>query len=63
MHFYTENELIRTGEKDGILLNLRTLGIGNGIIDAALQFPMVSRWCTSQGSDADRHLVSQFHRE
>lgn len=41
-HFYTENELIKTGKKEGVPLNLKTLGIGNGIIDAAVQFPMVS---------------------
>ncbi|KAB5580578.1 Alpha/Beta hydrolase protein [Coniochaeta sp. 2T2.1] len=39
-YFHAENELIRAGQKDGVLLNIRTLGIGNGIIDAALQFPM-----------------------
>lgn len=40
-HFYTENELIKTGKKEGVPMNLKTLGIGNGIIDAAVQFPMV----------------------
>ncbi|KAB5536412.1 Alpha/Beta hydrolase protein [Coniochaeta sp. 2T2.1] len=35
---------IPSSQREGALLNLRTLGIGNGIIDAALQFPMYSNF-------------------
>jgi carboxypeptidase D len=41
-HFYVENELIKRGLKEGVSLNLKTLGVGNGIIDGALQFPQAS---------------------
>lgn len=40
-YFYTQNELIKNGTRLGIEIELNTLGIGNGIIDAATQFPLV----------------------
>jgi len=36
------NEQIKQGAREGVKLTLGTLGIGNGIIDGALQFPSVS---------------------
>lgn len=41
-HFYERNELVKKGVKTGVPLALNTLGIGNGIIDGATQFPFVS---------------------
>ncbi|PKS10615.1 hypothetical protein jhhlp_002370 [Lomentospora prolificans] len=38
-YFYEQNEAIKSGELSGLELELKTLGIGNGIIDAAIQFP------------------------
>ena len=40
-HFYDMNELIKQGVEEGVPLTLNSLGIGNGIIDAATQFPFV----------------------
>ena len=40
-YFYEQNEAIKSGELSGLELELKTLGIGNGIIDAAIQFPFV----------------------
>ena len=42
-YFEGQNELIKNGSIGGTPLNLKTLGIGNGIIDAATQFPFVSQ--------------------
>jgi len=53
--FYMENELIKKGVKQGVSLNLKTLGIGNGIIDAALQFPQASYQCCNELTDTLAH--------
>jgi hypothetical protein len=42
-YFYEQNKLIKKGDIQGVELDLKTLGIGNGIIDAETQFPHVSR--------------------
>ena len=34
--------MISDGKISGVRLNLKTLGIGNGVIDAARQYPYVS---------------------
>jgi carboxypeptidase D len=36
-HFYNKNQLIANGTESGVQLNFNTLGIGNGIIDEAIQ--------------------------
>jgi hypothetical protein len=41
-YFMRQNKLIAKGEVAGIELELKTLGIGNGVVDAAVQFPSVS---------------------
>jgi len=41
-YFYEQNKLVRNGDIEGVELELKTLGIGNGIIDAEIQFPFVS---------------------
>ena len=41
-HFYDMNELVKKGITAGVPLTLNTLGIGNGIIDAATQFQYVT---------------------
>ncbi|CAI4216800.1 unnamed protein product [Parascedosporium putredinis] len=38
-YFYERNEAIKAGVLTGVELELETLGIGNGIIDAEIQFP------------------------
>jgi hypothetical protein len=40
-YFQEQNELVRKGTASGVPLALKTLGIGNGIIDAVTQFPSV----------------------
>jgi len=37
-YFLSQNQKIRAGELEGILINFRTLGVGNGITDAVHQF-------------------------
>ncbi|KAI1270502.1 Alpha/Beta hydrolase protein [Xylariaceae sp. FL1019] len=38
-YFYDQNELIKSGEKKGVELNMHTLGIINGIVSASIQMP------------------------
>ena len=40
-YFHEQNEAIKAGKLSGVELNLKTLGVSNGIIDAATQFPSV----------------------
>lgn len=46
-HFYKENEKIAKGQKKGIQLDFNTLGIINGIIDAAIQTPYYPEFAVS----------------
>lgn len=36
-HFYKQNQMIKNGSMPGYPLNFVSLGIGNGIIDEAIQ--------------------------
>ena len=35
----SENEAIRRNEMNGVMIDIQTLGIGNGLIDSIIQFP------------------------
>jgi len=52
-YFYEQNDVIERGATKGVKLNLKSLGIGNGIIDAALQFPAVRTSLSSQRAPVD----------
>ncbi|SPN97170.1 related to carboxypeptidase S1 [Cephalotrichum gorgonifer] len=52
-HFQKQNYRIRGGEVEGIELELRTLGIGNGIIDAATQFPFYPNYAANNTYSTD----------
>jgi len=49
------NELVKEGTAAGVPLALNTLGIGNGIIDAATQFPFV---CSGAVIDPDSYTLT-----
>lgn len=46
-YFKEQNSLIANGTADGVQLNFNSLGIINGIIDAATQMPYYSKFATN----------------